>query len=829
MKFQSKTIMNNPTQMIETVIKEEKKIFGEAKSQTVAPGWPGIPAKWINSAKSAVGTAANPASRTWFTISKGIITEVYYPRVDQACTRDMEFIVTDGKDFFSEEKTDTNHHVEYMADGVPAIKIINTCKHGNYQIVKEIITDPNSASILQRVNIYPLKKKLKDLKLFALISPHLGNTGSGNNAYAGNHKGKNMLFAEHKGLALAMSCSVNWKKCSVGFVGFSDGWQDLNKHKHMAWQFQQAENGNVALMGEVNLSEVPADGFVVSISFGNNIAEAGQRALASSFDNFEDIKENFIQEWQKWQENLYSIKGLKKDTITEYLISAAVLKTHESKRKTGGLIASLSIPWGGTKGDEEYGGYHLVWPRDLVEIAGGLLAIGAFEDTRKSIDYLMLTQEFDGHWPQNMWLDGTVYWDGVQMDQTALPILLVDLANREGALKQGDLYRYWPMVQKAAQYIVCNGPRTPQCRWEENAGYSVYTIATEIAALLVAAEIADHNDEKFMANYLRETADYWNGNIEKWTYVTQTNLSKKIGVDGYYIRIAPKEMFDESIPDGDITQIVNRLAGENMVSARELISPDAIALVRFGLRSANDPKILNTLKAIDALLKAETPAGDCWYRYNGDGYGEHKDGSPFNGTGIGRLWPLLAGERGHYEVAAGNISYAMELLDSMEKSTNEGGMIPEQIWDSEDIPEKDLFKGKATGAAMPLAWAHAEYIKLCRSVKTKKIFDMPTQTWERYVQNKHVSNFEVFRFSDKIKTIHPGKKLRIETMADASIRWTFDNWNVTYNSPVKNTELGIYYVDLATENIKPGSKIEFTFYWIDSDKWENENFVILVD
>ena len=84
-----------------------------------------------------------------------------------------------------------------------------------------------------------------------------------------------------------------------------------------------------------------------------------------------------------------------------------------------------------------------------------------------------------------------------------------------------------------------------------------------------------------------------------------------------------------------------------------MISPDALALVRFGLRAPDDPRILNTIKVIDALLRVKLPQGPCWYRYNGDGYGEHEDGSPFDGTGIGRPWPLLAGERAHYELAAG--------------------------------------------------------------------------------------------------------------------------------------------------------------------------------
>ena len=102
-----------------------------------------------------------------------------------------------------------------------------------------------------------------------------------------------------------------------------------------------------------------------------------------------------------------------------------MLKSHESKRHPGGLIASLSIPWGFSKGDDDLGGYHLVWPRDMVQIAVGLLAVKANDEAKKVLKYLMITQEADGHWSQNMWLEGTPYWKGIQMDQTALPIRLV--------------------------------------------------------------------------------------------------------------------------------------------------------------------------------------------------------------------------------------------------------------------------------------------------------------------------------------------------------------------------------------------------------------------
>ena len=168
-----------------------------------------------------------------------------------------------------------------------------------------------------------------------------------------------------------------------------------------------------------------------------------------------------------------------------------------------------------------------------------LLAAGAHEDVRRVLSYLQATQQPDGHWSQNMWLDGSPYWDGIQMDETALPILLVDLAHREKALAEADVARFWPMVRQAAGYLVRNGPVSPQDRWEEDPGYTPFTVAAEIAALLAAADLADLNHEASIATYLREIADVWNTSIERWMYVSGTDWCRKFKVEGYYVRIAP--------------------------------------------------------------------------------------------------------------------------------------------------------------------------------------------------------------------------------------------------------------------------------------------------
>lgn len=184
-----------------------------------APGWPGITPRWTSSAKTGMGTSLNPASRVWFTISHGILDEIYYPRLDRACTRDMGFIVTDRNNFFSEEKRHANHSVEYLAEGTPAYRLINTCKEGRYRIEKEIIAHSETDAVVQKITFTPLLSELSSYHLYMIVAPHLGNRGGGNNAWIGEHKGVEMLFAEREGYALAVACSVPWLARSAGFVG----------------------------------------------------------------------------------------------------------------------------------------------------------------------------------------------------------------------------------------------------------------------------------------------------------------------------------------------------------------------------------------------------------------------------------------------------------------------------------------------------------------------------------------------------------------------------------------------------------------------------------
>src|SRR5437588_10653168 len=334
-----------------------------------------------SSAKSGVGTALNLHSRVWFTISHGILNEIYFPRVDQACTRDQGLLVTDGNSFFSEEKRHASFRVSQLADGVAAYRLVNSDNQGRYRIEKKLLSDPFRNVVLQKICFEPLQGALGDYPLYALLSPHLANFGNGNTGWVGDYKGFPMLFAERDGYALAFACSVPWKKMSVGFVGFSDGWQDLSRNFQMTWDYTRAENGNIALTGEIDFPASQPD-FLLGIGLGGIWSEAGQQALSSMLDGFDCARTEYLRRWENWQSRLEPLDP-KPGGRSVYRTSTAVLRTHESKSVLGGIIASLSIPWGFNKGDEDLGGYHLVWPRDLVEIAGGLLAAGAADDAMR--------------------------------------------------------------------------------------------------------------------------------------------------------------------------------------------------------------------------------------------------------------------------------------------------------------------------------------------------------------------------------------------------------------------------------------------------------------
>lgn len=789
---------------------------------TDAPGWPGIPPRWTSSAKSGVGTALSPVSRVWFTLSHGILDEIYYPRVDQACTRDFGLIVTDGNGFFAEEKRDCTFEIATLEDGVPAFQLTNTHRGGRFRIMKDVLSDQRADVVVQRIRLEVLSGG--PLRLFALLAPHLVNGGAHNSGWIGDYKGHRFLFAEGDGTRLALGCSRPFAASSVGFVGTSDGWQMLHRSGYLTDQYDRAVDGNIALTAEITDPETE---FRLAVGFGRSAPEAGFRVRASLQTPFDRQLEEYATYWRQWQARLRSLDR-KVDGHNVYRVSTAVLRSHESPTFPGGLIASLSIPWGGSKGDDDLGGYHLVWPRDLAQTAGAFLACGADEEVLRVVRYLRAIQEDDGSWPQNCWLDGTPYWQGIQLDECAFPMLVLEMAWREGAVPRPVLPAYWPMVARAAGFVIGHGPRTGQDRWEENSGYTPFTLAVQIAALLAAADIAEACDVEDVADFLRDTADAWNEQIEDWVYVTGTRLAREIGVDGYYIRIAPDVPGEARAQLGGTVEVRNRFAEASHVPADELISTDALALVRYGLRAADDPRIVNTVKVIDSVLSVDLPYGPGWRRYNGDGYGEHEDGRAYDGTGVGRVWPLLAGERAHYELLAGRRSDAERLLATLEAGASPGKLLPEQVWDGPPIPELELEPGKPSGSAMPLVWAHAEHIKLLRSLADGTVFDRPPQPVRRYLRRRNVARCRPWRPDWRTPSVPLGRMLRLDLPVPALVHWSTDGWRTRRDEPTRDTGIGIHTADLPTHGLVPGDTIVFTWLDLTTNTWLGQDHTVIV-
>ena len=447
---------------------------------------------------------------------------------------------------------------------------------------------------------------------------------------------------------------------------------------------------------------------------------------------------------------------------------------------------------------------------------------------RRILRYLRTTQEADGSWPQNCWLDGTPFWPGLQLDECAFPVLLLDMAFRSGALRLPDLPPYWPMVRKAAAFVILNGPRTKQDRWEENAGYTPFTLAVAVASLLAAAEIAEALEFEAAPALYRDTADAWNEQIEDWVYVRDTPLAREAGVVGYYIRIAPESPLTDAPDLHGQVQVRNHEAGTGAISADALISTDALALVRFGLRAPDDPRILDTVAVIDKLLKVDLPQGPGWRRYNYDGYGEKADGRPFDGVGVGRVWPLLAGERAHYALAAGWRAEAEALLATIEAQTGPGGLIPEQVWDGPPIPSRELAPGKPSGSAMPLVWAHAEYLKLLRSLADGAVFDMPPHAARRYRQGKHQARCRPWREDCPIAEIPAGHVLRLDFAEPAIVLYTRDDWSSQDNARTKDTGLGLFVAEIGTDGMTAGQRVVFTWRDPRTGAWRGANFEVAI-
>jgi glucoamylase len=759
-----------------------------------------------------VGSSA-ARSRLWFTIGGGILNEVYYPRVDIPQIRDLGFIVADGKGFWVEVKRLWQHTVGVLEPGIPAVRIVH--RHARFQLALTILPCAERDALLIDVAL----SGDADLRPYALLSPHLGGTGSANYAEVADHGGRRVLQAEQGPYALALAAAGEQQRdafgrASAGFAGASDGWQDFAHNGAMTWEYGSAGPGNVALLGELPRA------CTLALAFGSSRESAATLALTALFEPFEATRDRHLEGWRDWYARSHVppeyLRGLPPDCMRQFQISAMVLRVHQDKTYPGAMVASLSVPWGNTK--EEREGYHLVWPRDLVECAGAFLAVGATREAGNTLRYLRASQLADGHWYQNQYLGGKPYWSGVQLDETALPVVLAALLAERDALEGTEVA---DMVLRALSYLVRHGPQSDQDRWEETAGLNTFTLAACIAALVCGAEYLPADARELALDF----ADFWNSRLEDWTAVRDTPLARQYGIPGYYVRVAPSQAIADRGALDKVLALRNQAFDPGLPAAAQF-GVDFLQLVRFGLRRPDDPLILGSVRLADALLKVDTPNGPCWRRYFDDGYGEHDDGSAYDGVGRGRPWPLLTGERAHYEIACGRDP--LPLMEAMARMASPGGMLPEQVWDTAAIPERGLYPGQATGSAMPLAWTHAEYLKLVASRALKTPFDRLVAVWDRYGGKRPAPSSATWCEHAAISEIPRAVALLLVLPEPALVRYGVDGWRNIVDAPTVPNSLGVHVLKIEAEKFGGAGSVDFTFRFVRGDRWAGRDYHVQI-
>jgi len=789
-------------------------------------GAPGIEPRWTHGNKNGVGTAYSASSKIWFTLFGGMVTEVYFPTVDRPQIRDLQYLITDGKTFFHEELRDLQCKVERLSGHTLGFRCTNSDPAGRYCIAKDVITDPYLPCLLQRTRLTgPDETFLGTLKVFALCAPHLEVGGAGNSGYVMTLNGMQILMACKQGVWLAMMATVPFARTSCGYVGMSDGWTDLHENLRMDYEFKHADNGNIALTGELDLSKTRE--FTLAMAFGHNEHRAITNLFQSLGVPFDEHLTRYKKQWEAVAAHTRPLQNSSYDGGNLFQSSYSLLLAHEDKSYPGAIIASLAIPWGEAKGDQDQGGYHLVWTRDMVNSATALLAAGDTATPLRALIFLAVSQHEDGGFAQNFWVTGDAYWNGIQLDEVAFPIMLAWRLSCEKGLGDFDPYA---LVRKGAAYLIRHGPFTQQERWEELSGYSPSTLASNIAALICASLLFRQRGDEATAAFAEEHADFLESHIEDWTVTNEGSLYP--GITRYYMRILPEQLGDGNPagnPESRTLNIKNLRPDQlSEFPAKDVVDGGFLELVRYGIRSPHDPVIVNSVKVIDAVLKLETSAGPVWHRYNHDGYGQREDGGPFTGVGQGRAWPLLTGERGHYELAAGRS--AETCIRAMEQFASPTGLLPEQIWDEADKPDAFMFLGKPTGSAMPLMWAHAEYIKLLRSVSDGKAYDSIPEVSQRYLgDRKNRKLVEVWKPDRRVSVMRKDSILRIHGAEPFRLHWSSDDWKSPNDSESSANALEIEFVDLpAGVSSSKGVCIRFTFFWKNSNRWEGRDYDVTV-
>lgn len=733
-------------------------------------------------------------SRVWATLAHGILNEVFWPSVDQPQIRDLGFLVA-GAGWWRELKRVDTYTLSVPEPAVALPTIVHTSQ--DYQLTLKVVVDPERDCVLIEYDLAG-----DDVRLYPLLAPHLGvaerNTGDDNVAWIAPDDGT--LFASSAGRSVCLLSAGGFLRGSAGFVGDSDGWTDFSRNGAMTWTYGQAGPGVVALIGELRQAKG-----LLALAFAETPDQAravGQAGLATGFA---PASARFSADWQAWAAGLTlpgTTDGLSQTVTDAIRQSAAVLRTHADHAAPGAFVAGLATPWG--EDSNEPGGYHMVWCRDGTESGLALAAAGHADDAVALLGYLASKQQPDGHWPRCFFVDGT--FDAaaaIQLDETAFPVVLAAKLEEQGvALPPGTD----DMLRRAACYLAQAGPISGVDLWEENAGGSAFTIGLEIAALVAAASRLSGDDQR----YALALADNWNERLEEFTYVAASELDHFFGTAGHYVRIGPTV---EQI------KLSNQPDGAGAVAADALVGMEFLYLPRLGLRDPSDRRITDTLRIVEAMIGRETPSGRTYYRYNMDGYGEWLDGSgwPVRRFGIGRPWPLLAGERGHYEVLAGR--GAASQLAALVAMRGRGGLLPEQIWDANPLPWRNLAPGKPSGSAMPLAWAHSELIKLAITATTGRPVEMLRLVTDRYHAQVPHSEQWFWRDAAPVRELPVARTLVVEDTQPFTLHFGFDEWTRVTELTAQPLGLGMFGVRLSPDTLGGHASLQFVRRYADGH-WE---------
>ena len=441
--------------------------------------------------RTASAPSTTSASKVWYTLDGGELTEVYYPNLGTPAVRDLQFVVTDGKSWVEREREDTDHTLRLTDPRSLSYQQVNTDPHGRYRITKTYTTDPSRSVLLMRVHFESLTNQ--PLRLYVLYDPSLSGNGDDD---SGSTAGTALVASDAKA-ASALVASPAFTKTSSGYLGTSDGWSDLRADYSMDWNYtlgtrrqrradrtpgadrQARQPGRDARAGLRDL-RIGGAGRAPTRRWPAGSAPPSSRTSPGGTTTSPAARAR-----RAWPA-----------TSELYDVSLMVLAASEDKTYRGAFIASPTMAWVWGQLPGYNGPYHLVWSRDLYEMATAEIAAGDRAAAGRALDYLWTRQQQpDGCLPQNSNVDGSPHWTGLQLDEVADPILLAWQLGRTDAVT-------WSHVQQAAECILANGPVTQE-RWENAIGYSPASIAAEIAGLVCAAQIAQANGASDAAAHYR--------------------------------------------------------------------------------------------------------------------------------------------------------------------------------------------------------------------------------------------------------------------------------------------------------------------------------------